>query len=63
MVNGEAYTGAALQFEPAYEGGGHYVTFDLDAAKAIYGCFLRTLGQGVPEVRAPEDATLENCNP
>jgi len=62
-VDGSLYTGAAKQFMPPYEGGGHYITFDLDDAKAIYACFLKTLAlRGVPEVRSADQASLENCD-
>lgn len=60
-INQKQVTGVAVQFQPAYEGGGHYITFDLDDAKAIYGCYLKTLVTGAPEIRSAANASVANC--
>ncbi|MEZ4462240.1 MAG: hypothetical protein R3E66_21465 [bacterium] len=57
----DGVTGFVRQFEPAYPEAGHYVMFDKPEARAQYGCFMKSLAQGAPVLRTPEESTPENC--
>ncbi len=57
----QGVTGFARQYSPAYPDAGHYVMFDKPEALAQYACFVRSLAQGNPVLRTPEDSTPENC--
>lgn len=57
----QGVTGFVRQYEPAYFEAGHYVMFDKPEARAQYSCFVKSLAQGAPVLRSPEDSTPENC--
>lgn len=54
--NRSGVTAVATQFAPDVPGAGHYVSFQLDEAKAHYGCFLRSVAAGAPAVVPIPDA-------
>ncbi len=57
----QGVTGFARQYAPAYPEAGHYVMFDKPEARAQYACFVKSLAQGNPILRSPEESTPENC--
>lgn len=54
-------TGVVTQFAPDFAGGGHYVLFQLDDAKAHYGCFLRSVAAGGTPTISSIAAAVAGC--
>ena len=54
-------TGAMVQFPPDAPLRGHYVSFQRDDAKAVYACFLDTLGGGSPPVIMADAEAMATC--
>jgi hypothetical protein len=58
---GGAVTGVTVQFEPHVPKAGHYVSFELAAPKAHYGCFFKSAATGdLPAVIGIDEA-LAGC--